>query len=334
MAATIKDVAQLAQVSVGTVSRYLNGYTITEKNRLKIEQAIRQLDFKLNPVARSLKTNKSMTVAVVVPALANIFSMNIIEGIERYLDQYGYSLIVCDSESDEEKEKAKLRFVKDKYVDGVVIMPAGSAGYHIAEVLGDEIPVVLMDRLVEGVKLDAVVVDNINAVYQAIEELIILGHRRIAMIGGPDGIYTAVERYEGYKRVFADYNMAVDEALILHGDYTADTGYALMKEIMQLDQPPTAVFISNYEMTIGAMMAINEMGIQVPEQLSVIGFDQLELSKLIRPSLSVVVQPMAEIGQKAAEILYRRMKGDRENYPQMVRLKARFLRGQSIRALF
>ncbi|AEE97468.1 LacI family DNA-binding transcriptional regulator [Mahella australiensis] len=333
MAATIKDVAALAQVSVGTVSRYLNGYEVSETNKRKIDEAIRRLDFKLNPVARSLKTSKSMTVAVVVPALANIFSMSIIEGIERHLDQYGYSVIVCDSQSDVQKEKSKLQFVKDKYVDGVVIMPTGSDGTHITEVLGDELPAVLMDRLVEDVKLDAVLVDNVNAVYQAVERLITLGHRRIGMITGPKDIYTAKERQEGYRRVFVDYNLPIDENLIRYGDYTEDTGYKLMSEFMRLDCPPTAVFVANYEMTIGAIMAVNEFGIQIPDQLSLIGFDQLELSKLIKPSLSVVVQPMAEIGQKAAEMLYQRMRGNCDNFPQVIRLKAHFIEGQSIKRL-
>ncbi|MBZ4665521.1 LacI family DNA-binding transcriptional regulator [Mahella sp.] len=333
MAATIKDVAALAQVSVGTVSRYLNGYEVSEVNKRKIEEAVRRLDFKLNPVARSLKTSKSMTVAVVVPALANVFSMSIIEGIERHLDQYGYSVIVCDSQSDVQKEKAKLQFVKDKYVDGVVIMPTGSDGTHITEVLGDEIPAVLMDRLVENAKLDAVLVDNVNAVYQAVERLITLGHRRIGMITGPKHIYTARERQEGYRRVFVDYNLPMDESLIRYGDYTEDTGYKLINELMRLECPPTAVFVANYEMTIGAIMAVNEAGIQIPDQLSLIGFDQLELSKIIRPSLSVVVQPMAEIGQKAAEMLYQRMRGSHDNFPQVIRLKANFIDGQSIKKL-
>ncbi len=328
---TIKDVARLARVSVGTVSRYLNGYTVSENNRLKIEKAIQQLDFKINPVARSLKTNRSMTVAVLVPALANIFSMSVIEGVERFLDQYGYSLIVCDSEGDVEKEKAKLQFVKDKYVDGVIVMPTTNVGSHVYEIMGREFPVVLIDRLVDDEEFDAVVVDNTNAAYDAVEHLVINGHRQIGIITGPDNISTSRERYKGYQRVLDDYGISIEEEYVLHGDYTIDTGYFLMKRLMQLDHPPTAVFVSNYEMTIGAIMAINDIGIQVPEQVSIIGFDQLELSKVIKPSLSVVVQPMEAIGQKAAEILYRRMRGDREDFPLMVRLKAQLYEGKSVK---
>jgi LacI family transcriptional regulator len=258
MAATIKDVAFLAQVATGTVSRFLNGYSITEKNRLKIEAAIEQLGFKINPIAKSLKTNRSMTVAVLVPSLANIFTMSIIESIERYLDQFAYSVIVCDSHNSLKQERDKLQFVKDKYVDGVVIMPVGDDGSHIAGILGDGFPVVLIDRLVDGFNVDAVVVDNVNAVYFAIEQLISVEHRRIGIIAGPQQIYTARERYEGYKRVLADYGIPFDQELVCFGDYTADTGYQLMKQLIEQSNPPSAVFISNYEMTIGGIMCLNQ----------------------------------------------------------------------------
>lgn len=333
MSATIKDVAQLAGVSVGTVSRFLNGYNVTDKNRVKIEQAIKQLNFKINPVARSLKTNRSMTVAILVPALANIFSMRIIEAIEQYFDKYGYSIIVCDSEADVKKEKEKLQFLKDKHVDGVIIMPSSNTGKHIPEILKD-VPAILIDRVVDDVKLDAVIVDNINATYQSVEQLIIRGHRNIGIIAGPPNISTARERYEGYRRVLNDYNIKINEQFITYGDYTVDTGYKLMKAMMNLDQKPTAIFISNYEMTIGAVMAINEMDIKVPDQLSIIGFDQLELSKVIKPSLSVVVQPMEEIGYKAADILYKRMKGEKKDFPTLIRLKTYLSEGDSISNLF
>jgi LacI family transcriptional regulator len=328
---TIKEVAKLAKVSVGTVSRFINGYTVSEKNRIKIEKAIQQLDFKINPIARSLKTNRSMTVAVLVPALANIFSMNIIEGIERFFDQYGYSLIVCDSEGDIEKEKVKLHFIKEKYVDGVIVMPTTNVGSHVYEIMGREFPIVLIDRLVDDEEFDTVVVDNVNAAYDAVEYLVINGHRQIGIITGPDNVSTSRERYKGYQRVLDDYGINIEKEYVLNGDYSIDAGYSLMKKLLQLDVPPTAVFVSNYETTIGAIMAINELGIQVPDKLSIIGFDQLELSKVIRPSLSVLAQPMAAIGEKAAEILYRRMNGDRENFPLMVRLKAQLYKGNSVK---
>lgn len=333
MAATIKDVARLAEVAVGTVSRYLNGYKVTAANRLRIESAVKALDFKINPIARSLKTNKSMTVAVIVPALANIFSMNIIESIERHLDRFGYSVMVCDSQYGLAKERAKLEFVKEKYADGVVLMPICDRGSHIAGALGPEIPVVLVDRLVDDFVTDAVVIDNINAVYQAVEELIVRGHRRIGMIAGPQGIFTARERLEGYRRVLKDYGIAEDARLILYGDYLTVTGYQQMQRLLLQERRPTAVIVSNYEMTLGAVTCLNDQGVAIPEDLSVVGFDQLELSGLVKPALSVIVQPKEEIGLEAAKILVRRMNGDKSGPPTIVRLKARFLRRDSIRDL-
>jgi LacI family transcriptional regulator len=330
MASTIKDVAFLAQVATGTVSRYLNGYAITEKNRLKIQAAIKQLGFKINPIAKSLKTNRSMTVAVLVPSLANIFMMSIIESIEGYLDQFAYSVIVCDCHNNVTIERDKLQFVKDKYVDGVVIMPVGDDGSHIAAILGEGFPVVMIDRLVEGLNADAVVVDNVNAVYLAIEQLISAEHRRIGIIAGPQPIYTARERYEGYKRVLADYGIPLEQELVCFGDYTADTGYQLMKQLMELNKPPSAVFISNYEMTIGGIMCLNQLKKRIPDELSVIGFDHLELSYVIKPNLAVIIQPKEEIGRRAAEILHQRMAGDFTNFPVLKRLKTEFIKGESI----
>ena len=327
---TTKDVARVAGVSVATVSRYLNGHNVLDENREKIEQAIKQLGFRVNPIAQTLRTNRSMTVAVLVPTLANIFSMSIIESIERCLDQYGYSIMVCGSRGELAREEEKLRFVRDKRVDGVIVIPVGSSGSHIAEIVGDDIPVVLIDRVVDDVRFDAVVVDNTNAAYHAVEQLIIKGHRRIAMIAGPQHIYTARERLKGYRRVMSDYGLAIDEDLVLVGDYTSDTAYGLVKELIQRDPRPTAVFLSNYEMNIGAIGCLNELGIRIPEELSVIGFDHLDLSSVVKPPLAVVAQPRDEIGRKAAELLYARMSGDTTSFPSLIRLKTRFIQGSSI----
>jgi LacI family transcriptional regulator len=329
VAATTKDVARIARVSVATVSRYLNGRTVSDENRRRIEEAIVQLGFRANPIARTLRTSRSMTVAVVVPALANIFSMNIIESVERYLDEYDYSVIVCDSRNDPERERCKLEFVKDKRVDGVIVMPAGPSGRHIAEALGD-IPVVLIDRLVDDIRTDAVVVDNTNAAYHAVEQLIIRGHRQIAVIAGPQQVYTARERMEGYRRVMTDYGLSPAENMVLYGDYQVESGYRLMKRLATQSPRLSAVFVSNYEMTIGAVTCLNELGIEIPHELSVIGFDSLELSSVVRPTLTVVVQPSDEIGRMAAKTLLQRMNGDKTGFPVLVRLKTQFVSGSSI----
>ncbi len=330
MSATTRDVARLAKVSVATVSRYLNGHAVLDENRRRIEEAIKQLGFRANPIAKTLRTSRSMTVAVLVPSLANIFSMSIIESIERYLDEYDYSVIVCDSRNELEREKAKLEFVRDKRVDGIIVMPVCPSGSHIREIVADDTPVVLIDRVVEDINVDAVVVDNTNAVYHAVEQLITRGHRRIAMIAGPQHIYTARERLEGYRRVMCDYGLALEDDLVLIGDYRSATGYSLVRQLMERDQRPSAVFVSNYEMTIGAIACLNQLGVEIPQELSVIGFDHLDLSSVVKPPLAVVAQPRDEIGRKAAELLYRRMSGDRTHFPSLIRLKTQFIQGSSI----
>ena len=154
---------------------------------------------------------------------------------------------------------------------------------------------------------------TLNASYDAIEHLIVKRHRRIGIICGPDSVFTAEERLKGYLRVHEDYSMKIDESLIKKGDYEIDSGYKLMNVLLEEQYPPSAVFVTNYEMTLGAIMALNEKNINVPEELSVIGFDNLHMAKIVKPSLSIVVQPMEQIGGIAAKILLKRLKGDKSN---------------------
>ena len=185
--------------------------------------------------------------------------------------------------------------------------------------------------MIKEVNCDTVLVDNLNASYNAVEHLIVKGHKRIGIICGPDGIFTAVERLKGYVRVLEDYSMVIDPALIKKGDYGIESGYRLLNELLDMRNPPTAVFVTNYEMTLGAIMAINEKNVKIPEDLSFIGFDNLEMAKIVKPALSIVVQPMQQIGETAANILLKRLKGDTGNFPSMVRLKTELVIKDSVK---
>ncbi|HEX2925757.1 MAG TPA: substrate-binding domain-containing protein, partial [Ruminiclostridium sp.] len=198
---------------------------------------------------------------------------------------------------------------------------------------GRNIPVVLIDRALKGVECDTVLVDNLNAAYNAVEQLIVLGHKRIGIICGPDDIYTAQERLKGYERVHEDYAMNIDCELIKKGDYQIESGYRLLLELINMENPPTAVLVTNYEMTLGAVMAINESDIKIPEDLSFIGFDNLQLSKVVKPPLSIVIQPVQQIGEVAANTILKRLKGDNSNFPSMIRLKTELILKESIRKL-
>lgn len=333
LAATIKDIAKYTGLSLGTISKFINGGNVLEGNRKIIEEAIKTLGFKVNELARGLKTNRTMTVGVLIPNLENIFCTSIISNIENILLQDGYSTIICDYKENATLEETKLNFLINKMVDGIVMMPLESKKELISEIIAKGTPIVLIDRTIQGVNCDVVLVDNLNASYDAVEQLIIRGHKRIGIIVGPENIYTAQERLKGYIRVHEDYAMEIDWDLVKYGDYHLQSGYDLLLELLKIDNPPTAVYITNYEMTLGAIIAINERNVKIPDDLSFIGFDNLELARVVKPSLSVIMQPMRQIGETAARILLQRLKGDQSGFPAMVRLKTNLLLKDSIKSL-
>lgn len=330
MAATIKDVARETGLSIATISKYINGGNVLEENRASIDAAIVKLGFKVNKLARGLKTNKTMTVGVLIPDLKNLFCTTIISSLENTLMQHGYSTIVCDYNQDPEMESGKLNFLLDRQVDGILLMPSGSVLPGLDKLMTSGMPVVLIDRALEDTGCDTVLVDNLNASYNAVELLITKGHRRIGIICGPEAVSTARERLNGYLRVHGDYGMAVDEMLVKKGNYDVDSGYTLINELMDGPAPPTAVYVTNYEMTLGAVMAANERNIRFPDDLSFIGFDNLQMARVVKPRLAIVVQPMEMMGETAATLLLKRLRGDRSNFPTMLRLKTTLVPGESV----
>lgn len=330
IASTIKDVAKLAGVSTATISKYINGIRVKEQNRVRIEEAIKILDFRVNSFARGLKTNKTLTIGVLIPSLENIFATSIVSHIECILLQNGYSTIICDYNQDTRLENDKFDFLMSKYVDGLIIMPLGITEDRIQNAVENEIPIVMIDRPIQNKDCDVVLVDNMNASYNAVEQFITRGHKEIGIICGPEHIYTAQERLKGYMRVHEDYGMNVSNKNIKFGDYEVQSGYDLMMEFLKTETLIDAVFVTNYEMTIGAVMALNEMNVKMPDDLSFIGFDNQQLAKVIKPNLTIVVQPIRQIGEYAADIILKRLKGDKTNYPSMLRLKTEILIGDSI----
>lgn len=329
IAATIKDVAKYTGLSIATISKHINGGNVLEQNKILIDNAIEKLGYKVNEIARGLKTNKTMTIGVLIPSLKNIFSTTIISCVENILMDYGYSTIVCDYKQRPDLENSKFDFLLQKSVDGIIIMPENIDKERIELALSRNIPVIMIDRTIKGLECDVVLVDNLNASYNAVEYLISKGHKRIGIICGPQDIYTAQERLKGYYRVLEDYNIAIDDEIIKFGDYEFESGYNLLNELMD-NNAPTAVFVTNYEMTLGAVMAINERNLRIPEKLSFIGFDNIELSKVVKPPLSVVIQPMDLIGETAAKLLIRRLKGDNTSFPLMYRLKTEMKLNESV----
>ena len=329
MAATIKDLSNRTGLGLATISKYLNGGSVRPKNREAIERAIEELDFTVNQYARGLKTQRSHTIGVIIPELSNLFITTIITVIEDILRQYGYGILICDCRSDEKLEAEAVRFLMSKMADGIILMPTCRDSRFLAPALEKGLPVVLIDRLLPGLegKADAVLVDNEEAAFQSIRFLRGLGHENIGIIVGPKGVYTSDTRLKGYLRAF-DSAPPLGGQLIAYGDYTVQGGYQALKSLFAGFPEMTALFVTNYEMTLGSILAANELQLGLPRQLSLIGFDNMELAQVISPKLDIVVQPLKEIGEEAARLILGRLEHSAKPGTQVV-LSTRLQRGQS-----
>ena len=315
MAATMKDIARRTGLGLATISSYFNGGNVREKNRIKIEEAIEELHYEVNEVARGLKTNATKTIGVVIPELNNTFCAEIITGMEDILRSHGYATIVCDCRTDRELEREAVDFLVRRRVDGIINMPVDEEGNHLKKFQKTGKPIVLIDRKIQGISCDSVLVDNKRAAEDAVQCFIQKGHRNIGIIGGPEGIFTAQERLAGYCKALNEVGIPVRESLIFHGDYTIQGGVRGLEELVQRNPDMTAVLVTNYEMTMGAMIGINELGIRIPEQLSLIGFDNLQFARACSPKLTIVSQPTDEIAKEVARIMKMERK-NRQNFLQ------------------
>ncbi len=312
MAATMKDIARETGLGLATISSYFNGGNVREKNRIKIEAAIKELHYEVNEVARGLKTNATKTIGVVIPELNNVFCSEIITEMEDILRNHGYATIVCDCRTDEKLEKEAVDFLMRKRVDGLINMPVDITGSHLREFQETGKPIVLIDRSIRGMECDAVLTDNQRAGMEAVELLIENGHTNIGIIIGPREISTSQERFGGYCMAHQRAGISVRESLIYHGDYTISGGVKGLEALVRRNPDMTAVFVTNYEMTMGAMIGINELGISVPEELSIIGFDNLSFARACSPKLFIVSQPTQKIARAVAKQILSRLEGTRE----------------------
>lgn len=329
--ATIKDVARLANTSTATVSRYLNGERVREKNRLSIESAIERLQYSIHPIARGLKTNRSYMIGMIVPYLGDTFFSIIAENVQKFLLPHRYSLVVLSIGYNTDNLPDAVRFLIDKSVDGVLIsMLGGIHAGHLASLKEKRIPVVLLDgRLPDGDET-AVMADNVHGAYAALAHLIENGHRDIAIINGEQKALSGKERFKGYLRALEDYGIEADPDLIKFGDYLKESGYLLMRELLLQPKRPTAVLVCNDSMTVGALQAINELKVRIFDELSYITFDDSEITRIFNPQLTSVRQPLEQISQSAGKALLDIIEKG-EFRTQTIRLKTELIVRDSVR---
>lgn len=333
MASTIRDVAARAGLSVGTVSKYINGKAVKESTRLAIEEAIKELDFHPNNIAKGLRNAKSFSIAILLPMLDSMFCTSMISSIESTLSPLGYSVIVCECHNNAEMELRKTQYLIDRMVDGIVLIPYSLNGKQIEMIQKNNIPLIVLDQEIQNHQTDCIVLDNEIAGYESTHHLIELGHKDIAIITGNYNHYTTVGRLKGYKKAMVEAGLTPSNEYIQCGDYSIDGGYEAMIRLCRTKKRPTAIFISNYDMTIGAYLAINYLNLKIPEDISVIGFDNFPLANVVNPPLSFAEQPTNIMGTEAGKLLYRRICGDYSDYPKTIMHKPTMHYKKSIRQL-
>lgn len=229
MAATIKDIAKETGLGLATISSYLNGGNVREKNRQKIEAAIEELHFEVNEVARGLKTNKTKMVGIIIPELNNIFCAEIITEVEDILRAHGYATMICDCRTDAKREEEAVDFLNKRRVDGLILMPSSSSGKYLRTFMSKSKPVILLDRKFQDLECDSVLVDNSGAAKDAVRRLIQAGHEKIGIIAGPEDLFTAEERLAGYREGLKEAGIKQQESLVIRKSYTIAGGAAGMQ---------------------------------------------------------------------------------------------------------
>ena len=321
--ATIKDVAKMAGVAPSTISKYINGGNVRQENAESIRQAIAALDYRADPFARGLKARRNRSVGVLLPDMTAPFYGNVVMTMSRILRERDYHCLISCYGANHGMERDNLKFMLTCGIDGLVYAPEDLSAEEYKELTSHYgIPIVQIDRMIQGIDIDTVLVDNAEVVYRAVGRLIHQGHSKIAIITGPKSVYTAKERMVGYLRALADGGVLYDDKLVISGYNDFATGYRSFETLMRLSDRPSAVFTTNYDITMGFVSAARERGVRVPEDLDVFGFDSVEICSMMKPPLPVVHQPDQMIGQTAARYLLDRLDGY-NGAPRLARLKCR-----------
>jgi len=300
---TIKDVAKAAGVSISTVSYALNGSEkVSEETRKKILTVAKELNYVPNNFAKGLKKSSNNLIAIVVHETFGPFYDSLIKGIQDTAYLLGYDLIVFIENGF--GKNTSVNFLKQKIVKGAIIMTSLISKENLRELTEENIPIVLLDRNLKNEEISNVLIDNQKGAYLATEHLIKLNHKKIAFISGPEDSYDNSLRFRGYKKALKDHEIIFDKNLVIQGDFTEKSGYNSVSEFLTNTQNyPTAFFSSNDEMAIGAMKSIQEKGLKIPEDISIVGFDDIQELRYISPKLTTIRRPMYELGSYSAHLL-------------------------------
>ena len=328
---TVRDVAKLAGVSTATVSRALNKRGgVDDQLVQRVNSAAGELGYRMNSVARNLRRAKTTTIAVIIPDISNPFYTHLVHAVQQVAWEEHHSVVLCNTDADVVKETEYiLNAVSDK-VAGVIVVLASESLNTLDPLRAAGVPLVVVDRVMEGLAIDSVVTSNVDGAREATTHLIENGYRRIACIAGPLTALTSKERYEGYRFALADAGIPFEPRLLKETNFMPDGGFVGMTELLADPEPPDAVFIVNNMLTIGALEAISDGDVRVPDDIALVGFDSIPWARLIRPTLSVVEQPVTEMGMAAGRLLLQRVRDPLKPVERIV-LPSRLVPGGSSR---
>ncbi len=304
----IRDVAEKAHVSVTTVSHVINGTRFVEPKTIeRVQQAIAELGYRPNSLARSLRRGETRTIGLLIPDNSNPFFAEVARVVEDAGFNEGYSVILCNSDMSDEKEEAYLEVLFSKQVDGLILISSSNHPERLERLHAARVPLVIVDREL-GLSVDKVLVDNEQGGYLAGQYLLQLGHRRIGCIVGPSEITPSAGRLAGFKRALDEAGLALLNEAVVTGNFRYDGGAQAMNSLLERNLNLSAVFATNDTMAIGALNALRAAHLKVPDDISLIGFDNIPLSEAVIPTLTTIAQPIKEMGQLSVAMLLERIK--------------------------
>jgi len=323
---TIKEVADLAGVSVGTVSHVITGSVpVSEPLKIKVQAAIKELDYHPNHVARSLKTSKTRTLGIIVPDMTISFFPQIIHGAEMAARERGYSVIAANSMESTDRQSELLSLLRSQQVEGILVVVAAAPMpvNQMSRLIEAGVPVVCLDRVPEKIPVDSVSVDDISAAEMGTDHLLANGYRRIAIVTGPLSLQNESRRLQGYERSLRRAGEPASEALVWQGNLKSEDLAAMCRErLSDRATRPEAILCTNGPTALGALRGLRECGLRTPEDIGFVTFDELTVDDLFSPAITTIVQPAYEIGSRAADILLDRVENGKSGGVRTVRLPA------------
>lgn len=311
----MKDVARRAGVSTATVSHVINNSRfVSDPVKQIVFQAMEELQYRPNAIAKSLRQKSTHTIGLVISDIANPFFTSLVRAVEDVANRKGYNLILCNTDEQPDKERVYLDVLMQKQVDGIIVAPTTGNTAYFRELAERNFPLVFIDRHLDEVNVPAVLVDSEDGAFQAVSHLIRLGHRRIGLVTGLTTVTTTGDRRRGYERALAEFGLPLDPALIRQGNSQVPGGQEGGLALLRLPLRPTAIFATNNLMTIGVMRALHDEGLQCPQDLAIVGFDDFDWASSFRPYLTTVAQPVYDLGKAAADLLLARL--ERKSKPK------------------